>query len=95
MNNTDTIKTTNFERCYKFLNAIYFNKDFRAKREAKNTFTMMKRYHKTHKVINEFHALALNDLIEQAKKLLKHPERASSEPKLCAILEDMERIFSN
>lgn len=86
--------TTNYRRCYAFLNACYHNDGFRIRRECLSVLNMMKRHKKIYGVINDFMALDLNDMIESAKKLLNHPERASSEPKLCGILEDMERVFA-
>lgn len=87
-------KVTNFRRCFVFLNAIYHSEGFRMKRECNSVLAMMKRYHKTHSYINSLMAIELGDYIERGKKLLAHPEKAGSEPRLCAILEDMERAFA-
>ena len=88
------IKVTNFRRCFVFLNAIYHSEGFRMKRECNSVLAMMKRYHKTHSYINSLMAIELGDYIERGKKLLAHSEKAGSEPRLCAILEDMERAFA-
>ena len=88
------VKVTGFRRCYKFLYAIYHADGFKMKRECDSVLAMMKRYHQKHGAIGELMAIELGDYIERGKKLLTHPERAGSEPKLCAILEDMERAFA-
>lgn len=88
------VKVTDFRRCYKFLYAIYHADGFKMKRECTSVLAMMKRYHQKGGRIGELMAIELGDYIECGKKLLLHPERVGSEPKLCAILEDIERAFA-
>lgn len=86
--------TTNYRRCFYFLNACYHNSDFRVKDECNDILDAMKRHKNVYGFINEAMALDLDGMIERGKKLLNHPEDLASEPKLCFVLEDMKRAFA-
>lgn len=83
-----------YARVFNFLNDIYKSNDFRLKRECRDAFTMMRRYHKNRKPITDLMWLDLVDMMRRAEKPFSHPEWARSEATLCGILEDIQRCFA-